>query len=194
MNYLTKSRYFELVNKDKFLDTKGISLKHENKSEYLELLDYDIVLSKQVFYENGFQYVDLINKYIDGEINCYAFQWDFFDLYYDHLEIFDNLKGNLNQSLSITFSMDSKMENFCSLVEDLIPLCEFLDDGVTEERFDREIKKIYSDMQKYAPSTSAIYNDFEVLGSTMILFTVVTTIAYCFLKPEVYSLLTNIFS
>lgn len=194
MNYLTKSRYFELANKDKILNTKGISLKDENKSEYFELLDYDIVLEKQGFYENRFQYVDLIKKYIDGEINCYAFQWDFFDLYHDHLKILDNLKRNLNQSSSITFSIDSKMENFCSLVEHLVPLCEFLDEGVTEERFDREIKKIYSDMQNYAPLTSAIYNDFEVLGSTMIFFTVVTTIAYCFLKPEVYSLLTNIFS
>jgi hypothetical protein len=176
------------------LKTEGISLKRANKSEYLELLDYHIVLENQVFYENRFQYGDLIKKYIDGEINCYAFQWDFFDLYYEHLEISDNLRRNLNQSSSITFSIDSKMKNFCSLMEDLVPLCEFLDEGVTEERFDREIKKIYSDMQKYAPSTSAIYNDFEVLGFTMIFFTVVTTIAYCFLKPEVYSLLTNIFS
>ncbi len=106
----------------------------------------------------------------------------FFGLYYYHLKIFDNLKENLNPSLSITFSMNSKVENFYSLVKDLIPLFEFLDAGVTEERFDREIKKIYSDMQKYAPSTSAIYNDFEVLGSTMIVFTVITTIAYCFLN------------
>ncbi len=52
MNYLTKFRYLELVNKDKFLKTKRISLGHKNKSEYYEFLDYDIVLSKQVFYEN----------------------------------------------------------------------------------------------------------------------------------------------
>lgn len=195
MNSFTKSRYLELVKKDKFLETKGISLRDENKSEYSELLDYDIALSTQVFYENGFQYVDLIHKYMDGEINCYAFQWDFFDLYYEHLEIFDNRKENFNPSSSITFSMDSKMENFCSLVDDdLLPLCEFLEDGVTEERFDQEIPKIYSDMQKDLPSTSAISNDFEVLKSTMLFLTGVTTIAYCFLKPEVYSFLTNIFS
>ena len=47
MNYLTKSRYFELVNKDKFLETKGISLEHENKSEYLELLDHPLKLQKR---------------------------------------------------------------------------------------------------------------------------------------------------
>lgn len=194
MNYLTKSRYFELVNKDKFLEAKGISLEDENKSEYLELLDYHIVLSNQVFYDNRFQYLDLIDKYIDGEINCYAFQWDFFGLYYDHLQIFDDLKKNLNPSSSIRFSINSKIENFSSLVDDLVPLCDFLDDGLTKEKFDQEIRKIYFDMQKYAPSTSAIYNDFEVLRSTMIFLTLVTAIPYCFLKPEVYNLLTNIFS
>lgn len=193
MNYLTKSRYFELANKNKSLKTKKTSLNHDNK-EYLDLLDYDIVLEKQVFYENRFQYLDLIKKYIDGEINCYAFQWDFFDLYYADLKIFDNLKENLNQSSSITFSIDSKIENFSSLVNNLVPFCEFLDDGLTKEKFDLEIKKIYFDMQKYAQSTSAIYNDFEVLKSTMIFFIIITTIDYCFLKPEVYSLLTNIFS
>lgn len=70
MNYLDKSRYFELVAKDKNLEIKGTSLYEENKSECLELLSYQIIVSEQVFYENRFQYIDLIKKYLDGEINC----------------------------------------------------------------------------------------------------------------------------
>lgn len=66
--------------------------------------------------------------------------------------------------------------------------------GVTNFESFQEIQKRYSDIQKDLPSTSAISNDFEVLRSTMIFLTVVTTIAYCFLKPEVYSFFINIFS
>lgn len=52
MNSLNKSRYFELLAKDKILKTKGTSLYYENRSEYSELLSYQIILEKQVFYEN----------------------------------------------------------------------------------------------------------------------------------------------
>lgn len=151
MNNLTKSRYFELVAKDKNLEIKGSSLCSENKPEYYELVSYQIILSEQVFYANRFQYIDLIQKYIDGKINCYTFQWDFFDLYYNHLEIYDKLIENLNQSgisSNINFSKDSKKENFSLLVEEMVPLCNAFEDGLTEDRFDLEIKKIYSKMEK----------------------------------------------
>ena len=151
MNYLDKSRYFELVAKDKNLEIKGTSLYEENKSECLELLSYQIIVSEQVFYENRFQYIDLIKKYLDGEINCYTFQWDFFDLYQNHNEICDKLIEYLNQSgisSNISFSKDSKMENFSSLVGKMVFLCDALDDGWREDRFDLEIKKIYSNIEK----------------------------------------------
>ena len=68
----------------------------ENKSEYFELSSYRIILEEQVFYKNRFQYIDLIKKYIDGNINCYTFQWDFFDLYHNNGKILDKLIENLN--------------------------------------------------------------------------------------------------
>jgi len=151
MNYLNKSRYFELVAKDKKLETKGTSLYYENRSEYHELLSYRIILEEQVFYENRFQYIDLIKKYMDGKINCYTFQWDFFDLYQSHRKISNKFIENLNQSgisSNISFSKNSKRENFSLLVEEMVPLCDALDDGLTENRFDLEIKKIYSDIKK----------------------------------------------
>ena len=45
-------------------------------------------------------------------------------------------------------SKDSKMENFSSLVGKMVPLCDALSDDLREERFDREIKKIYSKIEK----------------------------------------------
>lgn len=151
MNDLKKSRYFELVAKEKDLETKGTSLYYENDSEYDELASYQIILEEQVFYENRFHYIDLIQKYLDGKINCYRLQWDFFDLYYNHLEIYDKLVEKINQSgisSNISFSKDSKKENFSLLVGKMVFLCDALSNDLREERFDREIKKIYSKIEK----------------------------------------------
>jgi hypothetical protein len=146
MDSLNKYRYFELVAKDEDLKIKGTSLYYENQSEYDELLSYKIILEEQVFYANRFQYTDLIKKYLDGQINCYTFQWDFFDLYHNHGEVYDKFIENVNQagiSSEISFSTNSK-KNFYLLINELIPMCNALDDGLTEARFDLEIKKIYS--------------------------------------------------
>ena len=91
MNNLNKSRYFYLLAKDKDLQLKGSYLYESNRSEYSELLDYKIILSKQVFYDNRFQYIDLIQKYLDGKINCSEFQLNFFELYQNHNKIVDKL-------------------------------------------------------------------------------------------------------
>ena len=187
MNYLNKSRYFELVNKNKILKTDGSSLYRENKAEYSELLSYDIILTKQVFYENRFQYIELIRKYFEGEINCYSFQWGFFDLYNDHLEIMDNIKNSLDESSVITFSSDSKMENFSSLVEELVPICDALDDSLTEERFHLEIQKIFDKIQQYDDSVrhqilaslEGLENrSFSILKAVSLIFLILLFIPY----------------
>ena len=50
----------------------------------------------------------------------------------------------------INFYTDSKIENFCLLLDKLEAICELLDDQITEESFHLRLKKIYSDIQKYA--------------------------------------------
>ena len=206
MDYLTKSRYFELIAKEKNLELKGTSLYWENKSEYFELKSYKIILEEQFFYENRFQYIQLIKKYIDEKINCYTFQWDFFDLYHSHLKISDESIENLNQSIisslnsienwssNISFLKDSKMENFSSLLDDLVSLCNALDDGLIEDRFDLEIKKIYSNMQKFTESPSVFYDDSRVLRDRMIFFSIIIFLSSSLLNPELFNFFSNIFS
>jgi hypothetical protein len=45
-----KKRYYELVKKDKLLRSEDQSLMDENAAENLELLDYGIVISDQLYY------------------------------------------------------------------------------------------------------------------------------------------------
>ena len=181
MNHLTKSRYFELLNKAKMLKTQGFSLRQINKSEHSELSKYEIILESQYFYENRLEYINLIKNYIDGKIYCYEFQWDFFNLYHKHLEISENLTKNLTQSSEITFSTDPKIEKIALLIEDLVGISEFLGDGITPERFDLEIKKIYSEMQKYAPSTSLTANLYGSYNALTRLWISLTAFFYTYI-------------
>ena len=163
------------------LKTQGFSLRQINKSEHSELSKYEIILESQYFYENRLEYINLIKNYIDGKIYCYEFQWDFFNLYHKHLEISENLTKNLTQSSEITFSTDPKIEKIALLIEDLVGISEFLGDGITPERFDLEIKKIYSEMQKYAPSTSLTANLYGSYNALTRLWISLTAFFYTYI-------------
>lgn len=92
------------------------------KSEYSELTSYMIVLQKQIYYENRSQYIDLVKKCLDGEINCYALQWDFFEIYQNDMKTLDKLIKKVSQygiDSEMNFHTDSKIENFSSLLGDL---------------------------------------------------------------------------
>ena len=124
---------------------------NSNRSEYSELLDYNIILSNQVFYDNRFQYIDLIQKYLDGKINCSKFQVNFFEFYQNHNEIVDKLIETLRQSgpgFDVSFLTDSKMKTFSLLVDKLVYPTDALGDGLKEETFAQRVKEIYSEIEK----------------------------------------------
>ena len=196
---MNQTRFLELLLKEKILESENKSLYEIDKSEYSELTSYKIVLQKQIYYENRFQYIDLVKKCIDGEINCYAFQWDFFEISRNDMKNLDKLIKKVSRSGidgEMNFHTDSKIENFSSLIDDqLVPMCEFLDDGLSEESFYQKLEEVYSEMLKYTESTSVIKNDNEVLKFLMIFFTVVASLAYSVLNPTLFNLLwqsTNI--
>ena len=151
MNNLNKSRYFYLLTKDTNLRLKGSSLYRTNSSEYFELTSYYIILKQQVFYENRFQYINLIKNYLDDKINCSEFQVNFFELYQNHNEILDKLIETSRQSgpgFDISFSTDSKMKTFSLLVDKLVYPTDALGDGLKEETFAQRVKEIYSEIEK----------------------------------------------
>ncbi len=196
---MNQTRFLELLRKEEVLESENKSLYEVEKSEYSELTSYRIVLQEQIYYENRFQYIDLVKKCLDGEINCYAFQWDFFEIYHNDIKTFDKLIKKVSQSgidSEMNFHTDSKIENFSSLLDDqLVPMCDFLDDGLSEESFYHKLEQVYFEMLKYTESTSVIFNDSEVLKFIIIFFTVVASLAYSVLNPTLFNLLwqsTNI--
>ena len=145
---MDKKPYFELLSKEKALRAKDLVLDNINPLEGDELRSYHIILQHQVFYQNRSQYIDLMQKCINGKINCWQVQWNFFEIYYDDLQILDEKMMSSNED-EINFDTDLKIENFSLLLQELHNICEFLDDLVTEDDFYLRLKKIYSDIQKY---------------------------------------------
>lgn len=196
---MNQTRFLELLRKEEVLESENKSLYEVEKSEYSELTSYRIVLQEQIYYENRFQYIDLVKKCLDGEINCYALQWDFFEIYQNDMKTLDKLIKKVSQygiDSEMNFHTDSKIENFSSLLDDqLVPMCDFLDDGLSEESFYQKLEQVYSEMLKYTEETSVIKNDSEVLKFIIIFFTVVASLAYSVLNPTIFNLLwqsTNI--
>ena len=196
---MNQTRFLELLRKEEVLKSENKSLYEVDKSEYSELTAYQILLSQQICYESRFQYIDLVKKCLDGKINCYAFQWDFFEISRNDMKTLEKLIKKVSRSGidgEMNFHTDSKIENFSSLIDDqLVPMCDFLDDGLSEESFYQKLEEVYSEMLKYTESTSVIKNDNEVLKFLMIFFTVVASLAYSVLNPTLFNLLwqsTNI--
>lgn len=150
---MNQTRFLELLRKEEVLESENKSLYEVEKSEYSELTSYRIVLQEQICYENRFQYIDLVKKCLDGEINCYALQWDFFEIYQNDMKTLDKLIKKVSRygiDGEMNFHTDSKIENFSSLIDDqLVPMCDFLDDGLSEESFYHKLEQIYSEMVKY---------------------------------------------
>lgn len=88
---MDKTRLLELLEKKKALESENTSLYEVDKSEFAELSSYYIVLEEQILYRNRYKYIDLVKKCLNGKINCYALQWDFFEIYNSEFEIFDKL-------------------------------------------------------------------------------------------------------
>ena len=196
---MNQTRFLELLRKEEILNSKNKSLYEVDKSEYSELTAYQILLSQQICYENRFRYLDLVKKCLDGEINCYELQWTFFEIFRNDRRALDKLIEKINQygiDSEINFHNDSKIEKFASLLDDqLVPMCDFLDDDLSEERFYQKLKEVYSEMLEYTESTSVIQNDSKILKSVMIFFTVIVSLAYSILNPTIFNLLwqsTNI--
>ena len=57
---MNKTRFLELLRKEKTLNAKNRSLYEVENSEYSELTSYSIALEKQIFYNNRFQYLHLV--------------------------------------------------------------------------------------------------------------------------------------
>ena len=143
---MNPDRFLELLRKKENLESKKNT--SDQLEEHSELISYMIILEKQIYYNNRFQYIDLVRKCINNDINCYRFQWDFFEIYQNDIKTLDKFINNIIRyglDSEINFFIDSSVENFYSLIADrLLPLCDFLNYNISEKSFYHKLEQIYS--------------------------------------------------
>jgi len=150
-----KSRYIELLTKDKNLESKNSSLDKLTELEYSELLSYSIILYSQIVYNRKEEYLSLIEKYLTNEINSLFLRFEFFHLQTTHDKMTKNFENNFELLSNVL--IDPKSEEFTRLLEDIAAACEALksDDepdqnyGINELQFRAFLEKTFLQMKKY---------------------------------------------
>lgn len=66
---LNKTRYLELLEKNDTLKNQNISLIYENPLEHRELLEYQILVEGQIYFNNKTNYIKLIETHLNKIIN-----------------------------------------------------------------------------------------------------------------------------
>jgi hypothetical protein len=156
-----KTRYIELLKKEKSLKNEGTSLFNENREENLELLSYGVILENQIYYNRKAEYIFLVEEYLRenaGEDGARLFVWEFFKIFKKDnkvLKIFEKEILQHGTQKLVTFRIDPKSTEFSVLVNQIVGSCEFLtfdpEDtyGMTLDQFRDSIQKIYFKIQKY---------------------------------------------
>ena len=150
---LNLTRYSELMKKETALANKKKSLFSENRSEFLELLNYTASVTQQMMDNRKNDYFSLINNYLNQLITPSEFRTEFLKM-----EKQDGRKGTKIlqdfQQLEV-FSLAEDLEEFSNLMDQISGLCfdfnELWDgtiDRMRENEFYSLINNCYLQLQK----------------------------------------------
>lgn len=146
--------------------------------------------SDQFCYNQRYDYLKLIKSYLRKEIPANLFISRFISLF--NAEIYCREK----------LEIDPKSRGFSDLICRIFSYCDHFDTKwdvernlyymPKEEKFEALIQLSFLELQDYIDkeNSSFPYQDLEVLQLVMVFFSFLTTISFCFLKPEIYHLLS----
>ena len=139
VNNLDLTRYSPLLNK----------LLSEEES--FELMSYGAVMEGQISYNRKDEYLSLIKEYLAERINPNIFKSEFVEMQKEDGQAQISFKKDLTQLL--TFSIDSKSNEFSSLIEKIFYECmlafEYETEEMNEDEFRDFIKNIFFQIQNF---------------------------------------------
>jgi len=158
MEYNSKI-YLELLRCDQSLKKNGTSLREQDKSKYLKLLNYSVKLSDHVHWQQKSEYLNVMKNFVDLKIDGKQFVSQFNKIHRVNEEAVKMLKTDLKQLN--TFQPNPKSFGFTEWTSEIDLGCdEFypdfqLQDQVEfafardEENFRTFIADIIPQIQKY---------------------------------------------
>jgi len=152
-NSFNLTRYRKLIEKETALANQKKSLFYENRSEFLELLNYQASVEQQIIYNRKNDYFLLIDKYLNQLITSFEFQIEFLKM-----EKQDDTKAKKifqdYQQLS-GFSLVENLEEFSNLMGQISDLCQDIidwgyEDGLSKDEFYDSVNNLYLQLKKYS--------------------------------------------
>ena len=149
---LNMENYVNLLKKEKELLIENKLLIHEDKSSYLQLLSYGIILSNQWYFYQKHKYMYLLEQYLIGTVGALELKLRFFKMYQQDESDLDCLEQSLEDLL--TFPIDDKSDGFDTLMNQLFAVCEVLNDSaemscMNQAQFCLAVEDIFSKMKPY---------------------------------------------
>ena len=146
-----KERRYELLNYDK---KRHLELLNKQGDELnLKLLTYSVILIDHLNWEIRYQYLELLDKFIDKKIDSFNFRIAFCERYESIEKVADLLKSN-----RVLLSPDKNSLNFGDLLSKIDNCCKAYSDDpepfrnkfeMGDVEFRISIEKIYFKIQKY---------------------------------------------
>lgn len=201
-------RFFEL-NEKKFLFLPAH--KELPRSEKLELSYYSNQYFEYLWWQERESFLILVDKFINSEIDSDDFSYEFERLWYEKQKL--RTRPSLETLQAVKMPDIEELDYFWGFIQSVSYFSELYDTnmevsgiqyGLTEDAYQIKVDKAYqrfllydsvidtnivSDFELTPVDYSVNYDDFTVLKSTILFFTIITLLVYSFLKPDLFNLI-----
>ena len=142
-----KEKHKQLVIRSQDLKNQGKTLFRENPEEYSELLEYEIAIEEQIFWNNREEFFPVMKDFLDNIINFDEFETAFTLLYYKTREEFDIFVIDLKQIEK--FQPSTRSDRFASYINAIFREFEAVEDEYcTEQDLKDYVKETYLKFQE----------------------------------------------
>lgn len=118
------TRYCELLRKEEEMARQGKILSHHNPTEYLEIMEYTVILAKKFTFENKESYLLLLKKFVEAEIDGETFHRFFWSLQQNYLQTLHKIDKEIEDKEKFSLELDSKANELFRLLQFIFGLGE----------------------------------------------------------------------
>lgn len=138
------TRYRKLIEKENNLISQKKAFFYENKAEFLELLDYQVIIEQQLDYNHKNDYFVLINGYLNKVITASEFKSKFLKL--ERQAGTEALQVSRNFQKLASFSIVQNAEPFSNLIDQIFDLYDIdqfdYEDRLSDDELHQSLKNI----------------------------------------------------
>lgn len=145
-------RYWDLVQWEENLETPWWT--EENKTQYRELLSYQVMMEREVFFQNRNQYIPLIQSFVEENLDPWQFHRFFRRFWRKTIDQGEELEQSLREKRESTFMTNDKAVEFCDCIHSIFDAGEqFIEIDNDQEKFQTRVTEIWAEIQNLLEET-----------------------------------------